>query len=178
VLNLLRDLQRRFDLAYIFISHDLAVVKHIADEVAVMYLGRIVETAPTEQLFASPRHPYTQALLSAIPVPRPRAKRDRTILQGDVPSPINPPSGCHLHLRCPHAIERCRIERPALIADGAHATACHRWRELPAVAATPAETGRSVAFERLIEAFARPTDVHAENGVGTVGQGRQSAPAS
>jgi peptide/nickel transport system ATP-binding protein/oligopeptide transport system ATP-binding protein len=178
VLNLLRDLQRRLSLAYIFISHDLAVVKHIADEVAVMYLGRIVETAPTEQLFANPRHPYTQALLSAIPVPRPRAKRDRTILQGDVPSPINPPSGCHLHLRCPHAIERCRVERPALIPDGAHATACHRWPELPPVAATPAETGRSPAFERLIEAFAHSSDVPADAGVGTVGQGRQSAPAS
>jgi peptide/nickel transport system ATP-binding protein/oligopeptide transport system ATP-binding protein len=178
VLNLLRDLQRRLSLAYIFISHDLAVVKHIADEVAVMYLGRIVETAPTDQLFASPRHPYTQALLSAIPVPRPRAKRDRTILQGDVPSPINPPTGCHLHLRCPHAIERCRVERPALIADGAHATACHRWRELPAVAATPAETGRSVAFDRLIEAFAHSSDVPPDAGVGTIGQGRQSAPAS
>ncbi len=177
VLNLLRDLQRRLDLAYIFISHDLAVVKHIADEVAVMYLGRIVETAPTDALFANPRHPYTQALLSAIPVPRPRAKRDRTILQGDVPSPINPPSGCHLHLRCPHAIERCRVERPALVADGSHATACHRWRELPPVAATPAETGRSPAFERLIEAFARPTDVRPDAGVGTVGQGRQSTPA-
>ena len=178
VLNLLRDLQRRLSLAYIFISHDLAVVKHIADEVAVMYLGRIVETAPTDRLFANPRHPYTRALLSAIPVPRPRAKRDRTILQGDVPSPINPPSGCHLHLRCPHAIERCRVERPALLADGDHATACHRWRELPPVAATPAETGRSPALERLIEAFARPTDVPADAGVGTVGQGRQSAPAS
>src|SRR3954465_3574844 len=178
VLNLLRDLQRRLSLAYIFISHDLAVVKHIADHVAVMYLGRIVETAPTDELFANPRHPYTRALLSAIPVPRPRAKRDRTILQGDVPSPINPPSGCHLHLRCPHAIERCRVERPALLADGAHATACHRWRELPAMAATPSETGRSPALERLIEAFARPTDVPADAGVGTVGQGRQSAPAS
>src|SRR5205807_6739692 len=154
VLNLLRDLQQRLGLAYIFISHDLAVVKHIADDVAVMYLGRIVETAPTDQLFMSPRHPYTQALLSAIPIPRPRARRDRTILAGDVPSPINPPSGCHLHLRCPHAIERCRLERPALIASGDHATACHRWRELPPVAATPAETGRSPALERLIEAFA------------------------
>ena len=112
VLNLLRDLQQRLALAYIFISHDLAVVKHIADRVAVMYLGRIVETAPTDELFARPRHPYTQALLSAIPVPRPRARRERTILAGDVPSPINPPAGCHLHLRCPHVIERCRVERP------------------------------------------------------------------
>jgi peptide/nickel transport system ATP-binding protein len=137
-----------------------------------MYLGRIVETAPTDELFANPRHPYTQALLSAIPVPRPRARRERTILQGDVPSPINPPSGCHLHLRCPHAIERCRIERPALIPDGAHATACHRWPELPAVAATPADAGRSPAFERLIEAFARPTDVRGGPGVDTVGSGK------
>ena len=177
VLNLLRDLQQRLGLAYIFISHDLAVVKHIADEVAVMYLGRIVETAPTDELFANPRHPYTQALLSAIPVPRPRARRDRTILPGDVPSPINPPPGCHLHLRCPHAIERCRVERPALIADGAHATACHRWPELPAVVATPPDVGRSAAYTRLIEAFARPMDVHAESGVGTVGQGRTKAPA-
>jgi peptide/nickel transport system ATP-binding protein/oligopeptide transport system ATP-binding protein len=92
-----------------------------------MYLGRIVESAPTDELFARPRHPYTQALLSAIPVPRPRARRQRTILPGDVPSPINPPAGCHLHLRCPHAIERCRVERPPLVADGNHATACHRW---------------------------------------------------
>jgi len=172
VLNLLRDLQRRLGLAYIFISHDLAVVKHIADQVAVTYLGRIVETAPTDELFANPRHPYTQALLSAIPVPRPRARRERTILQGDVPSPINPPSGCHLHLRCPHAIERCRIERPALIPSGAHATACHRWPELPAVAATPADAGRSPAFERLIEAFAHPTDVRGGPGVDTVGTGK------
>jgi oligopeptide/dipeptide ABC transporter ATP-binding protein len=172
VLNLLDDLQQRLQLAYIFISHDLAVVKHIADRVAVMYLGRIVETAPTEELFAHPRHPYTQALLSAIPVPRPRARRERTILPGDVPSPINPPPGCHLHLRCPHAIERCRVERPALLASGDHATACHRWAELPAVAAVPPGEGRSPALERLIEAFARPMDVRAERGVDTVGAGR------
>src|SRR5947209_8734103 len=169
VLNLLRDLQQRLGLAYIFISHDLAVVKHIADDVAVMYLGRIVETAPTDQLFMSPRHPYTQALLSAIPIPRPRARRDRTILAGDVPSPINPPSGCHLHLRCPHAIERCRIERPALIASGDHATACHRWMELPPVAAAAPHGAPSAALERLIGAFARPADVQDDSGVGTVG---------
>src|SRR3954452_6213138 len=172
VLNLLRDLQQRLGLAYIFISHDLAVVKHIADQVAVMYLGRIVESAPTEQLFASPRHPYTQALLSAIPLPRPRARRDRTILSGDVPSPINPPSGCHLHQRCPHAIERCRVERPALIASGAHATACHRWTELPAVAAAAPQGAHSVALERLIGAFARPPGVQDDSGIGRVGVGR------
>src|SRR5882724_2797666 len=165
VLNLLRDLQRRLGLAYIFISHDLAVVKHIADRVAVMYLGRIVETAPTDELFAGPRHPYTQALLSAIPIPRPRARRERTILPGDVPSPINPPPGCHLHQRCPHVIERCRAERPALISDGDHATACHRWPELPAAAAAVPVAGHSATLERLIGAFARPMDVRDGAGV-------------
>jgi peptide/nickel transport system ATP-binding protein/oligopeptide transport system ATP-binding protein len=175
VLNLLRDLQQRLGLAYIFISHDLAVVKHIADRVAVMYLGRIVETAPTDELFANPRHPYTQALLSAIPIPRAHARRDRTILPGDVPSPINPPPGCHLHLRCPHAIERCRVERPALIDAGDHATACHRWQELPAAAAAVPLAGHSAALERLIGAFARPMDVRDPAGVDTVGQGRRAA---
>jgi oligopeptide/dipeptide ABC transporter ATP-binding protein len=175
VLNLLRDLQQRLGLAYIFISHDLAVVKHIADRVAVMYLGRIVETAPTDELFANPRHPYTQALLSAIPIPRAHARRDRTILPGDVPSPINPPPGCHLHLRCPHAVERCRIERPALIESGDHATACHRWPELPVAAAAVPLAGHSAALERLIGAFARPMDVRNEAGVDTVGQGRGAA---
>ena len=156
------------------------MVKHIADRVAVMYLGRIVETAPTDEIFANPRHPYTQALLSAIPVPRPRARRDRTILQGDVPSPINPPPGCHLHARCPHAIERCRVERPALIAGGDHATACHRWPELPPAAAdAAAEGGRSPVLERLIGAFAHPMDVRRRAGVDTVearrrGSARQS----
>jgi peptide/nickel transport system ATP-binding protein/oligopeptide transport system ATP-binding protein len=168
VLNLLRDLQRRLNLAYIFISHDLAVVKHIADRVAVMYLGRIVESSPAEELFVAPRHPYTRALLSAIPVPRPRARRERTILQGDVPSPLNPPPGCHLHLRCPHAIDRCRVERPALVAEGLHATACHRWRELPAAASVAGEGERSPALERLVAAFAAGSDVRAPGGVGSV----------
>ncbi len=176
VLNLLRDLQRHLGLAYIFISHDLSVVKHIADRIAVMYLGRIVESAPAEHLFASPRHPYTRALLSAIPVPRPHAKHEKLILQGDVPSPLRPPPGCHLHVRCPYAIERCRAERPTLIAAADHATACHRWRELgPADAVVP-EDGRSRVLEKLITVFARPLDVRAGPGVGTVGVEGAKAP--
>jgi oligopeptide/dipeptide ABC transporter ATP-binding protein len=155
VLNLLRELQRRLSLSYIFISHDLAVVKHIADRIAVMYLGRIVEMADAATLFAAPRHPYTQALLSAIPVPSPGAHRDRQILQGDVPSPIAPPPGCHLHTRCPHAVDRCRSERPALLAEaGGHATACHRWRELPDAAhLVPREAVTSRTLEKLQAAF-------------------------
>src|SRR5947199_2829853 len=132
ILNLLADLQARLGLAYIFVSHDLAVVKHIADRVAVMNLGEIVEIADTAALFASPRHPYSRALLSAIPVPNPRAKRSRILLQGEMPSALNPPSGCRFHTRCPYVIDRCRIERPQPLAgpDG-HATACHRTAELP-----------------------------------------------
>ena len=103
------------DIALVLISHDLGLVRHMADWVAVMYLGRIVETARAEALFAEPRHPYTQALLSAIPVPSPVARRDRRLLPGDPPSPIDPPSGCHLHTRCPHAIARCKTEVPALV---------------------------------------------------------------
>src|SRR6201999_1906754 len=110
ILNLLRDLQQRLNLAYIFVSHDLAVVKHIADRVAVMNLGQIVETAPAEQLFAEPRHPYSHALISAIPVPNPAARRDRIVLQGDLPSALKPPPGCRFHTRCPYVVARCREE--------------------------------------------------------------------
>jgi oligopeptide transport system ATP-binding protein len=132
VINLLMDLQRRLDLSYVFIAHDLAVVKHIATRVAVMYLGRIVEYSDKGELFARPRHPYTRALLSAIPVPRPGARRQRIILQGDVPSPIDPPSGCRFRTRCPYARARCETEDPPLIAAGGHAVACHFWREIVA----------------------------------------------
>jgi oligopeptide/dipeptide ABC transporter ATP-binding protein len=155
ILNLLGDLQARLGLAYIFVSHDLAVVKHIADRVAVMNLGHIVETADAEMLFASPRHPYSRALLSAIPVPKPRAKRSRIVLEGEMPSPIDPPSGCRFHTRCPYVIERCRIEAPQLLPSTAgHLTACHRAGELPPPnAIIPGDGAFSPELERLVAAF-------------------------
>jgi peptide/nickel transport system ATP-binding protein len=126
IVNLLQDLQRQLGLALLFISHDLAIVEHITHRVAVMYLGKIVELGHKRQIFAAPKHPYTQALLSAVPVPEPSAPRARMILKGDIPSPIDRPSGCHFHTRCPHAFERCRTEEPALrpVPDGT-LVACH-----------------------------------------------------
>jgi peptide/nickel transport system ATP-binding protein len=132
IVNLLQDLQRRLGLALLFISHDLAIVEHMTHRVAVMYLGKIVETAPKREIFASPKHPYTRALLSAVPVPTPGAARDRIILKGDVPSPSNPPSGCRFHTRCPYVFDRCRSVEPLLqqLAPGQFA-ACHL-HDLPA----------------------------------------------
>jgi oligopeptide/dipeptide ABC transporter ATP-binding protein len=126
VLNLMMDLQREFGLAYLFISHNLAVVEHISNNIAVMYLGRIVEYTNKHTLFTRALHPYTEQLLLAVPVPDPRVKRQKRMLQGDVPSPINPPSGCHFHTRCPYAVDRCRAEAPALreVKPG-HWVACH-----------------------------------------------------
>ena len=126
IVNLLQDLQREFGLALLFISHDLAIVEHMTHRIAVMYLGKIVEIAAREQIFASPKHPYTKALLSAVPVPDPTVRRTPIILKGDVPSPINPPSGCRFHTRCPFVFDRCRTEEPELRqrAEGQWA-ACH-----------------------------------------------------
>ena len=127
IINLMQDLQKELKLTYLFIAHDLKVVEHISNRVAVMYLGKVAETASAEDLYTSPRHPYTNALLSAIPIPDPTYQKKRVILQGDVPSPIHPPSGCFFHPRCPTAREKCSIEHPALLEAGAngHSAACH-----------------------------------------------------
>ena len=136
VLNLLRDLQREFGLTYIFIAHNMSVVEHISDRVAVMYLGKMFEVAERVELYRNPQHPYTQALLSAIPVHNAKIKRERIILKGDVPSPLNPPTGCRFHPRCPVAIEICSKEEPPLIDLGSgHLCACHLRQ--PEAAAVP-----------------------------------------
>ncbi|NLH80411.1 MAG: dipeptide ABC transporter ATP-binding protein [Phyllobacteriaceae bacterium] len=125
VLNLLADLQQEFGLAFVFVSHDLSVVRHIADDVMVMYLGGVVEQAPKEAIFADPRHPYTRALLSATPVADPGRPRDRIVLTGELPSPFAPPPGCSFNPRCPMAIDRCRAEKPLLHGEDGRLTACH-----------------------------------------------------
>jgi oligopeptide/dipeptide ABC transporter ATP-binding protein len=131
ILNLMLDLQAELGLTYLFVAHDLSVVKHVSDRVAVMYVGQIVEIADTDRLFATPRHPYTEALLSAVPKPDPRLRTRRIVLEGDVADPANPPPGCYFHPRCAYAVATCRTETPRLeaIAPG-HVVACHRAREL------------------------------------------------
>jgi len=131
ILNLLQDLQGEFRLTYLFVAHDLSVVRHISDRVAVMYVGQMVELAETERIFTAPKHPYTSALLSAVPEPDPRLRTRRIVLQGEVANPASPPSGCYFHPRCPHAIELCRTQAPAWQEiSPAHFVACHRADEL------------------------------------------------
>ena len=125
ILNLLVDLQKEFNLAYLFIAHDLAVVKHISDRIAIMYLGNIVEESTGDSMYHRPLHPYTQSLISAIPVPDPHREVERQIIRGDVPSPIDPPSGCRFHPRCPKVMEKCKVERPELRPVSDHTVSCH-----------------------------------------------------
>ncbi|MBS0537419.1 MAG: dipeptide ABC transporter ATP-binding protein [Proteobacteria bacterium] len=168
VINLMRSLQKRFGMAYIFISHDLAVVKHIADRIAVMYLGKIVETATAEELFRNPRHPYTRALLAAVPLPDPTVVRERALLEGDIPSALNPPPGCRFHTRCRYARESCRRDEPSLAYDDSpgsgtgHATACPWWPEFPPAPTVLEGTGRDqdkARLDRLQAAFVTGQEV-------------------
>ncbi|WP_266075764.1 ABC transporter ATP-binding protein [Haladaptatus caseinilyticus] len=163
ILNLLSDLQDEFDLTFLFIAHDLSVIRHVCDRVAVMYLGEIVEIAETDELFASPQHPYTRALLSAIPEPDPVLARQREVLSGEVPSPIDPPSGCSFHPRCPNATEECRSVDPALEqvdggTEGHHAACVH-------VTAFESETGIATDEVAIDERYSIDSFPHA-NGVG------------
>ncbi len=136
ILNLLMDLQAQLGLTYLFVAHDLSVVRHISDRVAVMYVGKLVELAPTKRVFAVPKHPYTEALLSAVPIPDPRHRAQRILLEGDVADPSNPPSGCYFHPRCRYAIDRCKVEPPPLAeVEPGHFAACHRAHELTLVGA-------------------------------------------
>jgi oligopeptide/dipeptide ABC transporter ATP-binding protein len=132
IANLLQDIQRRTGVGYLFISHGLSLVHHISHRVAVMYLGRIVELGPVAQVFAAPRHPYTRALIAAAPEPRPGRARERALLEGEVPSPLDPPTGCRFHTRCPHATALCAASAPSFVEEAGHAVACHHFRNLPA----------------------------------------------
>jgi oligopeptide/dipeptide ABC transporter ATP-binding protein len=147
VVNLLRDLQQRLGIAYLFIAHDLSVVRHVSSRIAVMYLGRIVEEGPSESVYLTPRHPYTEALLSAIPIPEPvrQRSRRRIVLEGDIPSPANPPTGCHFHTRCPRAMDICReVDPPAFTTDDGTTVYCHLHTSGPALAGAPVTTLRDV----------------------------------
>jgi oligopeptide/dipeptide ABC transporter ATP-binding protein len=143
VLNLIARLQRERGIAFLFISHDLAVIQHVSDDIGVMYLGKLVELSPAGDLYRDPLHPYTRALLSAVPIPDPQRRRKRIVLAGDIPSPMNPPSGCPFHTRCPDVMARCRTEAPALLDAGSgarrHLVACHLHPAAPQTTPTPGE---------------------------------------
>lgn len=168
ILNLLEDLKQELNLTVILVSHDLSVVRHTSDRVAVMYLGRIVELADVETLFQDPRHPYTQALMAAVPAPEPSLRRDRPLLEGDPPSPTNPPAGCRFHTRCPHAIELCRGAEPPLAKlSAAHAVACHRAAELAQPGILRTEAGNERRRRRIAifsDAVARAQGTDARHG--------------
>ncbi len=164
VINLLIELRREMNLSYLFIAHDLSVVRHISHRIAVMYLGQLVETAPVKQLFAEPAHPYTRALLSAIPVPQPRRRAERIVLEGDVPTPMHPPSGCRFHTRCPAVMERCRVEEPRSIgvAEGHRVKCFHAYDEGPGpdwYARVVARTEAAVAANRAGRSAREPSGV-------------------
>jgi oligopeptide/dipeptide ABC transporter ATP-binding protein len=162
ILNLLEDLKAELGLTLILVSHDLSVVRHTSDRVAVMYLGRIVELAGVEALFEAPRHPYTRALVAAVPAPEPSQRRERPLLEGDLPSPANPPPGCHFHTRCPFVVDHCRSVAPALAVDArGHAVACHRADEI-AAADTPPRPAASPRRRQRIALFAEAARRQAE----------------
>ena len=163
IVNLLEDLKQEFGLTLVIIAHDLAVIRHMSDRIAVMYLGEVVELADTETLFTAPRHPYTQALLSAIPVPVPGAAKARNTLGGDIPSPANPPAGCKFHTRCPHATDLCRSTKPALQGDG-HQIACHHHASLPSPVLPITGTGsRSPSAEARFALYRAATQTRTTN---------------
>jgi len=166
IINLLEDLKEALGLTLVIVAHDLAVIRHMSDRVAVMYLGEIVETAPTDALFGAALHPYTQALLSAIPASTPDARRQKPVLSGDVPSPAAPPPGCRFHTRCPHVRDRCRVDRP--VAEGAgesRSVACHFWREIAAAGATPMVAGHvSPRFAQTLALYRRGRPQVADTG--------------